>query len=109
MKLRPVEAWAGAAAISGVSEMSTKKAQAAPAHRRPLLHRVAPSSLSDSNIQKKENGIAAAEANASRPQKILGSDSLVERYREMDPIHPMMVTIEKANRRLTRVCGSRAT
>src|SRR5258705_13805226 len=89
--------------------MSTKQRQAAPAQRRPLLHRIGVSSLRDSNIQKKEKGIAAAEANASRPKRILGSESFVDRYSEMDPIHPMMATIEKANRRLTRVCGSRAT
>ena len=77
--------------------------------RRPLLHRRGVSSLRDSNIQKKENGIAEAEANAKRPKIMLGSESLVDKYSEIEPIHPIIATIEKANKRLTRARGSRAT
>jgi hypothetical protein len=66
-------------------------------------------SSSDSNIQSRLKGIAAADANARRPRSMWGSESLVERYREIEPIHPMIVTIEKANSRFTRALGSRAT
>jgi len=79
MKLRPVELPAEPATMSGVNDKITKDAQAIPAQRRPLFHRKLARSLRDSNIQKKENGIAAAEANASRPNRIFGSESLVDR------------------------------
>jgi len=77
--------------------------------KRALVQRREATSSSDSNIHSRLKGIAAADANARRPRKMFGAESRVERYRDIDPIQPMIVTMEKANSRFTRARGSRAT
>src|SRR5919106_3329330 len=109
MKLRPLEAVAEPATISGVKDNATHTAQALPAQKRALLERRAGTSSRDSNIQSKLNGMRAADANPRRPRRMLGSESLVDRYRDIGPTQPMIVTIEKAKRRFTRARGSRST
>jgi hypothetical protein len=95
--------------MRGVKEESaTKSTQAAAvAHNIRFERRVGTSSR-DSNIQSRLNGIAEADAKARRPRSIFGSDSLVDRYSEIEPIHPMMVSMERAKSRFTRALGSRA-
>jgi hypothetical protein len=86
-----------------------KRAHAAPAHRTGLVRRRLEASSRDSNIHKRLKGMAAAEAKPMRPSRMFGSESLVERYNEIEPIQPVIVIIDSAKRRLTSALGSRAT
>src|SRR5687768_15544614 len=109
MKFRPLEDFADPATIRGERDRTMKRAHAAPAHRTGRVRRRLGVSSRDSNIHNRLNGIADAEANPIRPSSMFGSESLVDRYKEIEPIQPIIVSIDRAKRRLTSALGSRAT